>query len=161
MTVKEFVDGYTQLGSEQLRNKYVKELLKRDYVPYLEKMQYAKNAVNAVYLSDINGKKIFQYNSNISFLLYIRSIITMYYNIEFEKDENNINEISQYDLLFKNSLVSVLMSNIPEEELKTYEIVFGNERNDVIDNNTDLSIKISEMDNVVSEMLNRISSEIE
>ena len=161
MTVKEFVDGYTQLGSEQLRNKYVKELLKRDYVPYLEKMQYAKNAVNAVYLSDINGKKTFQYNSNISFLLYIRSIITMYYTIEFEKDENNINEISQYDLLFKNSLVSVLMSNIPEEELKTYEIVFGNERNDVIDNNTDLSIKISEMDNIVSEMLNRISSEIE
>ncbi len=58
MTVKEFVDGYTQLGSEQLKVKDVKDLIKSDYVPYLEKMQYAKNAVNAVYLIDINGEKV-------------------------------------------------------------------------------------------------------
>lgn len=160
MTVKEFVDGYTQLGSEQLKEKYVKDLIKSDYVPYLEKMQYAKNAVNAVYLIDINGEKVFQYNSNISFLLYIRSIITMYYDIVFEKNDNKIEELSQYDLLFKNSLINVLLSNISDNELKTYEMIYNNERNDIIDNNTDISIKMDKMDRVIGDMINRISNEI-
>ena len=158
MTVKEFVEGYTQLGSEQLKEKYVKDNLVRDYVPHLKKITYAKNVVESIFVK--NGTGRFEYNSNILFLLYQRSIIEMYYDIQFD---NNDNTGSQYDLLFEDNIISKLLEVIPESELKTYQFVFNNERDDIIYNNTDLGVKLNNLDDIthkiIEEIINKIDTE--
>jgi hypothetical protein len=122
MTVKEFVDGYTQLGSEQLKEKYIKEHLKIEpYVPFQFKKELCEgivaqsffehdNEIDAV-TGTYNNVKI-QVDSNVNYILFNMMIIDTHTDLELEEYSYEV-----FDLLASSGVLEEILKTIPESEL--------------------------------------------
>lgn len=139
MTVKEFVDGYTQLGSEQLKEKYVKEHLKIEpYIPFRYKKELCEgivaqsffehdNEIDAI-TGTYNNVKI-QVDSNVNYILFNMMIVDTHTDLELDKYSYEV-----FDLLASSGVLEVILKAIPESELVMWKFVNQNVINDFMTN---------------------------
>ena len=140
MTVKEFVEGYTQLGSEQLKEKYVKDNLTIEpYIPFQYKKELCEGIVSQAFFEfddDVNiATKIpnnikISLDSNVSYFLFNMILVDVYTNLEV--GEYNYEE---FDLLASSGLLEIIIQSIPESEINMFRFVNNNVINDFVTNN--------------------------
>lgn len=139
MTVKEFVDGYIQLGSEQLKEKYVKDNLNIEpYVPFQYKKELCESIVAKSFFEHdneidaltgtYNNVKI-QVDSNVNYFLFNMMIINTHTDLEIDEYSYEL-----FDLLASSGVLEVILKTIPESELVMWKFVNQNVINDFMAN---------------------------
>ncbi len=152
ITIKQFVEGYSNLKSVQLRDKYITENLEtKDYIPYNLKMAMAQSIVNCSCFDENKNLKI---SSPTRYLLYIRTLITKYTNLK-ENSENS-SFLEEYDALFSTGLLEKVMSKIPEKELVEFETVVQMTFDDVVKTYTSPNVFISEQINKITSVFSAV-----
>jgi len=157
MTVKEFVDGYTQLGSEQLKEKYIKEHIVREYVPFKEKVSIG-NLIAEVGYKDSNG--LFAYNSNSHYMLYCLEVIKLYTDVELSELNSETDILDDFDYLSKNDMFSIILSAIPENEVNELTSVINRAKNDYVANSVDINLMISKKSGEITELILNVLNNI-
>lgn len=113
--VKDFVNNYKELNSDELKAKMMKSLLYRKYVPIMEKKVILQNMFNKSLLGDDGNKYVDMFINRIGVTI---SVISMYTNLTFNRDEDSENNIfDDYDLLAGNDLLNLIFGMIPKSEV--------------------------------------------
>lgn len=116
MSVQEFVKQYNAAKSETVKNGLIEKIIKRTYVPVLEKKMVLQFMLDKSIVTKENGMKhvdMFVHRINLW-----SSIIVLYSNLVFEKDEHgNPKSMEAYDLFTQNNLTEKLCFVIGEREL--------------------------------------------
>lgn len=114
--VNDFVSQYKIMKNEELRKNYVRKIVKRNYVPVLEKKIILDIMLQKSITADENGIQyidMFLHKLNV-----ISAIIVLYTNIEVEKNkQGQTNTTEMYDLLVSNNILDVIYEEIGDDEL--------------------------------------------
>lgn len=116
ISVKDFINKYNQLHSDELKDRMVKSLITRKYVPVLEKKLYLQVMLDNS-IVDNNGQKyvdMFVNKINVT-----TAVLTLYTNLDLSNDNDKTKAFENYDLLAENDILNVLFNKIPESELTT------------------------------------------
>lgn len=149
MKIFDFCKKYNSFKNEKLREEYLnKHLQVKSYLPFLTKDAIAQSVVNAsVYkyedYVDDNGETKrrrtdeIKLNSVAKRLLFVRSIIENYTNLECETE----GFYEEYDELVQSGLIDILMiskesrpSLIPQNEITEIDYFIGLKTDDAIAN---------------------------
>ena len=117
MTIKEFVNNYTQIENNELQGKMVSGIISHKYVSVVVKTAFAKRIIEE---GNSSGP-----DSVGMYLLYVISVLQMYTNLDI-----NTKKISEdYDLLQEQKLVDIIFYAIGDD-LKEYQTIFNMCRDD-------------------------------
>lgn len=144
-TVKEFVDKYNSMATDNLKEKFVKENLKiEEYIPYLRKIEEANKIVTATTYSakkvkDENGNEVIKpdnihVNTALRYALTMHSLIELYTNIKTDI----MNYMDEFDLLNRYDLISMITMEISEREFTEFNTIVEAAYNDVMVNEYEL-----------------------
>ncbi len=149
MKIKEFVEKYNAIATENLKDDLIKNNIQFvDYVPFIKKDTLAEKLINvSTYeyedYTDVSGKvgrrktnKI-KINSVVQYLLFCRIIIENYTNLEVETE----GFFEEYDALKQSGLLDKLMIGtettaplIPQSEIAELRAIIDMKRKDVFTN---------------------------
>jgi len=153
MTVKQFVNNYSELKTKQSQEKYIKENLKiREYIPFNLKSVLAKNIVDC---SSFDKDKNLKLSSPTRYLLYIRTIITQYTNLTENTEYSPF--LDEYDSLASTGLLDLITKKIPEKELTEFKTIVDMILNDTITQYTSPQIFVSEQIQRFISLISQIS----
>lgn len=119
MTVNEFVEKYKKANDVEL-SKLVKEIDLKTYVPFAEKVVHSEVVLNGS-ANRVNG--VLQSKSPMRFLTFAMSIITLYTNIETDKNKPH----EEYDALKESGAMEYIIARIGrdiEEFTNIYNITY-------------------------------------
>lgn len=172
ITIKEFVEKYKSYVNQTMAENYIRDnLYVKQYVPFVEKDTYAQSLAEvSSYKYEINDKgerertDILQMNSSFYYLFMTKYIILAYTNLQ-TSDEF----LDDYDMLRESGLLQVIMSKIPEVELKEFKMLCDMKRDDLIANYTNPQAYVGrQIDNfskvanaVIEPLLNTIVKKID
>lgn len=115
ITVSEFANKYNKLTNAQLKEKYVKEHIKKTYATLLSKMTIL-NLMNEKSVVDDSVKYI---DLVVSKLNFVMAILVLYTDIEPDKSEDGKPLTwDAYDTLKSTGLLDEIIRNIGEEEME-------------------------------------------
>ena len=168
MTIKEFCEGYVK-ASDKLKERYLKEKLKiKTYIPFIRKVALADNLVKHTVIDSKTGD--INVRSDINYLLFCRIMIEEYTNLIVETE----GFFEEYDLLNQSGILDIIISMIPEKELKELKMICDSKQQDYLLNHgtpkafissqverltTLLPIVLEPIINEVTKQVNSISSE--
>lgn len=125
MKVDEFIRKY---NSAKDKKKYLNECIKRQYIPYSEKVADCQRIINATSEQD----KVFRINTPAQYMIFTINMISKYAEIEYE------NTLEAFEKLDELNLVNEILSRIPEREYTAYNTLLTMVRDDYIDNNRNI-----------------------
>lgn len=147
--VKDFVDGYRKIVTENLKERYIKEKLEiKSYLPFLKKDAIATVlADKTTYQYKTYTKEdrataqkktdVIRVNSTAQYLLFCRVVIENYTNLEVETD----GFFEEYDLLKQSGLLDKLMVGteqtaplIPADEIGELRQLLSLKQSDIMTN---------------------------
>ena len=114
----------------------VKKHIKRQYVPYSEKLAEAKKIAELSTHTTINDIKTYRKDTPIIYFLKTIRLIALYTDIE-EEVPSNINKF--YDSLAEVGAFDALLSQIPEGEITQFSAMIDMCVSDIYENERDLS----------------------
>lgn len=124
MKVKEFVEKYNSFSNDTLKDKFIKESINKDYVPYIEKMSICQRIVNATTKKTIsigkNEKEIFYMDSANRYLIFQIQLIQAYTDIVFSDGEEGIKE---FELIDQYGINDIIINSIPEREYINFKAI--------------------------------------
>lgn len=124
MKVKEFVEKYNSFSNDTLKDKFIKESINKDYVPYVEKMSICQRIVNATTKKTIsigkNEKEIFYMDSANRYLIFQIQLIQAYTDIVFSDGEEGIKE---FELIDQYGINDIIINSIPEREYINFKAI--------------------------------------
>lgn len=157
-TVKDFCKKYNDAKSEQTKETLIHSVMDPHYVPYEMKITICEKIVEASYYTTtdkngVNVKKL-HVNSPAQYMLYCMNLVKEYTNIEVDfKDV-----LKEFNLLNKSDLVDIIHNNIPEKELREFQIILDMVRNDVMQNEYETHAFISNQVERFGELFGRVVS---
>ena len=104
------------------------------YMPYAEKCALVKSVIDSTSYVDVNGKKMYQRNTNSMLFVFTMKLIESYTNLEWEPDK----VVVTYDMLMESGIMHHLMDQIPEEEISMLHGMLDMQRDDVEENTRSL-----------------------
>ena len=125
MKIDEFIRKY---NSAKDKDKYLKESIKKTYIPYHEKVADCQRIINATMESD----GLFKINTPAQFMIFTVNIISKYTNIEYD------DVLTTFEKLDELNLINAIISNIPEREYTTYNTLLSMTQDDYMENNRNL-----------------------
>lgn len=125
MKIDEFIRKY---NSAKDKDKYLKESIKKTYIPYHEKVADCERVVKAT--TEIDG--IFKINTPAQFMIFTVNIISKYAEIEYE------DVLDTFEKLDELNLINALISHIPEREFASYNTILNMVQDDYMENNRSL-----------------------
>lgn len=129
MTIKEFVEKYNQIATDRLKEDFVKNNLKiTTYLPFLTKMTLADKLAKVTTLDKDTGN--INVKSDINYLLFCRSIIENYTDLQVETK----GFYEEYDSLNESGLLDKIMQMIPEKEITEFKMICDIKKDDIIFN---------------------------
>lgn len=139
MKIKEFVEQYNNLGSESLKDDFLREnLIIKKYLPYINKVSLAERIIQTTCINkETNEIKI---NSPANSLLFTRVIIEEYTNLEIETE----GFFEEYDLLNASGLLEKIFKLIPSNESDEFKAICKMVQQDLITNKYEIHNYISE-----------------
>lgn len=124
MKVQELVDKYIAFSNEGLKEKYIKDNVKDEYVPYTMKVHICENIAKFTTRKKVNNgekeKEIFYLDSANRYLLFQMRLIETYTDIKFS---DGINAIKEFELLDKYGINDLIIANIPEREYVNFKTI--------------------------------------
>lgn len=127
--VFEFVEKYNSVSEKQ---RLLDETVPKDtYVDYLVKQKYARDILTVSCL-DSNGN--IKLNSCKKYMLYVYTVFTLYTNIDIS--ENKM--VLAFDALDRYKLIDIILAEIPEAELNTFNTVLQMCQDDMMTNNYEI-----------------------
>ena len=114
----------------------VKKHIKRQYVPYAEKLSEAKKIADVSTHVTINDKQIYKKNTPILYFLKTIRLLALYTDIE-QAEDADINKF--YDSLAEIGAFDALLSQIPEGEITQFSAMIDMCVSDIYENERDLS----------------------
>lgn len=135
MTVKEFVEKYNNLTTEDLKIQFLKSIIKDTYLAFENKVSICEMVVEASYYiktKDKNGMetKKLHINSPAKYMLYRMNIINNYTMIDVDFK----NGLEEFNLLNKNGLIENIFGLIPQKESEEFAAIFDMVASDVLQN---------------------------
>lgn len=115
ITVSDFVKKYKQLSSDSLRERLIKSIIIRTYVPVLEKKLFLQVMFDRSLTGEESNRHVDMFLNSINVTL---AILGMYTKLNFEKtEENKTTMFEAYDMLAELDLLNVIFNEIPSSEL--------------------------------------------
>lgn len=120
-TIKEFVEKFEKLSSDQLKENMIKSIISREYAPVLEK----KVVLDAMFEKSLMEKDGIKYVDK--FLLNINmtfAILCLYTTFQFDKDGGVL--FDDYDLLVKHNIFDIILMKIGKREISELTNIVNN-----------------------------------
>lgn len=142
-TVKDFYKKYNSAEADKTKEVLIKNVMNAHYVPYENKITICEKIVENSYYKTIekNGANIkkLHINSPAQYMLYCLWLVEQYTNIKVDFK----NGLEEFNLLNKSELLDIIISNIPERELKEFRMILDMIENDVMQNEYEIHAFIS------------------
>lgn len=160
MNYKKFVEEYNVANDKA---KYTQKHMVNSYVPYEEKIAECYKIVDATSHKtiDVNGveRKIYWNNTPMQHMFYILSLISLYTDIEWNKNSRDNNEnLNVYNELSKNGSIYVIISLIEPFEKESFDTVLNMIEEDTYENERSLpsylDTKIDTFEIILADLLN-------
>ena len=126
MKIDEFLRKY---NSAKDKDKFLSECIKRDYVPYHEKIADCDRIIRASMESD----GMFKINTPAQFMIFMIQLIIRYTDIEQAE-----NILEMFEKLDEFNLINAIVSKIPEREYTSYNTILNMVQDDYMENNRSL-----------------------
>lgn len=131
MKIKEFVEKYNGFNNDTLKDKFVKEIVKDEYIPYTKKVticeSIVKNTTKRVVSDGKKDKEIFYLDSANRYLLFQMKLIQFYTDLEFSE---GIDAIKEFELLDQYGLNDLIIAEIPEREYTNFKVILDMKTDD-------------------------------
>ena len=131
MKIDDFIRKY---NSAKDKEKYLKESIKKTYIPYHEKVADCERVVRAttIYKENESDIEIFRLNTPAQFMIFTMNIISKYTEIEYDET------LDAYEKLDQLNIINTLISYIPERERAAYNTLLNMVQDDYMENNRSL-----------------------
>ena len=178
ISIKKFVEGYSNCATQQLKDKYIKDNLEIvPYVPFVKKDALINNLLKITMFDKETGNV--KVNSSAEYLFKIRIFIENYTNLTVETE----GFFEEYDELKKSGLFNILFIGdgetntpplVPIAEIAEFNHLLDVKRNDIYTNRYEIHSFITEqidrfktlgeatltpLTNIVKEKLDSLSEE--
>lgn len=147
----------TQYKTSKDKEGFIKKHLKKEYIPYAEKLSEALNIAKASTHIEIEGKNLYKKDTPMMRFLSMNKLISMYTDITF--DDSNV--VEMYDALSKEGLMPLLLSSIPETEVSEFMSLVDMCVNDIYENERELSTIIENKLEAINLVVSQIFSTFE
>lgn len=128
-TIKNFVEKYSAISTDGLKEDYLKENLHiKTYIPYLTKVTLADKLAKITTLDKDTGNV--NIKSDINYLLFCRMIVEQYTDLQIETE----GFYEEYDLLNESGLLDKIMQTIPEKEVTEFKMIVDMKKSDLLQN---------------------------
>ena len=125
----------------------------RDYVPFAEKYELCASVLEAS--NNIDEKTGFVKVDHVQGrIIFNIALLTMYTNLEFAPDDEEVTSIDEYDMLCHHKLLKPILEFI-DEEYGECEDMLRTMQADLIANNNSV---VSVVGNLVGQLMNKIES---
>ena len=148
ISVQDFVNKINRFASKDAKNKYIESIVLKDkYVDYMTKVTLVRDFTNKSCL-DQNGN--IRMNSCGKYLMYVRTILSLYTKLELDND-NSSGFFHEFDMLNKYRIIDDIMKNVPKSELSEWDTIMSMCHQDLITNNYEIHGYISRnVDNIMA-----------
>lgn len=166
MDYKKFIDEYNVAND---KTKYVQKHMLNSYVPYEDKVAECRTVVDITShkMVNVNGQehKIYWNNTPMQHMFYILTLISLYTDIEWEKDSGNSNEnLKVYNELSKNGSIYIIISLITPFEKQSFDTVLNMVEEDMYENERSipsyLDTKIDAFSLSINEIMKNLPTEL-
>lgn len=134
----------TKFNTDGNREKLIKSVMKKDYVPYITKCTDCERIIKACHYKDIAGVLRFNMNSPAQAMLFALQLVSRYTTIEFDMDSVT------YDELQKCGALKMIIESIPVSEYQEYNTIMNMRIDDAITNETDVAAKLEDIKQAIS-----------
>lgn len=129
MKIKDFVEKYSVIATERLKEDYINNNLHiKTYLPFLEKVTLADKLAKVTTLDKDTGNV--NVKSDVNYLLFCRTIIEQYTDLQVETE----GFYEEYDLLNEFGLLDKIMQKIPEKEIAEFKMICDMKKSDLLQN---------------------------
>lgn len=135
ITVKEFVEKYNKLTSDELKIQFLKSVVKDKYIPFENKVTICEKIVESSYYvktKDKNGIEIkkLHINSPAKHMLYHMNIVNNYTVIDVDFK----NCLEEFNLLNKNGFIENMFCFMPRREMEEFTSILNMVESDILQN---------------------------
>ena len=140
-SVKDFCKKYNEINIEQAKKALIEKAMNAHYVPYEMKITICEKIVESSYYKKNEDEKIkrLHINSPAQYMLYCLNLIKQYTNIKIDFGK----ALEEFNLLNECGLLDVILSNIPERELKEFRMILDMVESDVLQNEYEIHSFVS------------------
>ena len=146
MTIKEFCKKYNNMGTQQMKDKFIKDNIEIvPYVPFVTKDVLINNLLKITMIDKESGNV--KVNSSAEYLLKTRILIENYTNLTVETE----GFYEEYDELKKSGLFTILLIGdddtaplIPVAEIAEFNYLLDLKRKDIYTNRYEIHSFITE-----------------
>ena len=125
MKINEFIRKYNAAKDKE---KYLSGCIKKNHIPYHEKVSDCQRIINAT--TESNG--LFKINTPAQFMIFTVNIISKYADIEYD------DALEMFEKLDELNLIDSIIAHIPEREYTTYNTILNMVQDDYMENNRNL-----------------------
>ena len=126
MKINDFIKKY---NAAKDKDKFLTDHIKRDYVPYHEKIADCDGIIKI----SMERDGIFKINTPAQYMMFMIQIIVRYTDIE--KDDGPLEFFEKLDEL---NLIDAIVSKIPEREFNSYNTILNMIQSDYMENNRNI-----------------------
>ena len=103
MDIGKFITNYTKSNSQQIRDEMIKKHVVATYVPYETKIGESLHIIDTSCYKTVNDKKIFWIDSPMRYILFMKAVVMLYTDLEFDTTNAMIqfNLLEQYNIFEK------------------------------------------------------------
>ena len=132
-----FMNAYKFRKTEEEKEKFVKEHLIDNYIPYEQKADVAKAIVDASYWKDEKGTdgkehRVLHIDSIAKHMLTCMSLVDLFTDIERQKNDNKM--LDDFNTLNGAGILDFIIQNVNQRELKEFNMILQLTCEDVIAN---------------------------
>lgn len=132
-----FMNAYKFRKTDEEKDKFLKEHLNNEYIPYEKKADVAKAIVNTSYWKSevgVDGKehKVLYIDSIAKYMLTCMAIVDLFTDIERQKSDGKM--LEDFNTLNGSGILDFIIQNVNQRELKEFNMILELTCEDVIAN---------------------------
>lgn len=137
INIREFMSLYKIKKGEEEKEKFVKEHITTEYVPYEKKADYAKAVADASYwinekMPDGSIDKVLHIDSVAKYMLSCMGIVKLFTDIRTQIGDGKM--LEDFNELNKYGILDYIIQNVNQKELKEFNMILQMTCDDVIAN---------------------------
>ena len=136
MKLETFITNFNTDGNKE---KYVKSVIKKDYIPYVEKCNDCQRIVRACHYKDVAGERRFSMNSPAQAMMFALLLVDRYAKIDIEYSAET------YDELQKCGGLGMIIAAIPEAEYQEYSTLMHMAEDDMVVAETNVAARLDDL----------------